>query len=193
MDLPDERYGHKLVVIRKIRRKAPLRRTSFGRFPYVHTLPKTENLPMIPSAFQEWSSPKRLAVIGTFIVAGGLVLFLNLSRDNAPARLDPVETTRSRLAKLMAEASSLAVREQRLPDGIPDIVTVPDDADGWGRAFVLTTGTEGPKKLSFVIRSSGADGELETNDDWIATVRFGDDGYGKLGPEFSDIKEPGQN
>jgi hypothetical protein len=137
-----------------------------------------------------WLSPKVLIVGGVLLVASLGVLYMNFGSSLSAPALDPIEKTRNQLAVLQSEVISFVAREQRVPTSLDEVVTKGDKSDGWDSPIVLTPGTDGPKKASFTLRSSGKDKAPETPDDWITTVIFADDGYGKLGNERSSVVEP---
>lgn len=109
---------------------------------------------------------------------------------NGPPALKPPQLTRDRLQRLTAVISAFVATEQRLPNSIEEGAGKESTVDGWGHPFTFTPGTEGSKKVSFLIRSSGADGIAENDDDQTSTIRFGNDGYGKLGVESGEMVPP---
>lgn len=141
----------------------------------------------------DWMTPKAMAIGGGIGVAFIAVVILNIMMNRPTViPMDPIETTRNRIAKIESAAIAFITGNQTMPGGLADVAKTPDDVDGWKKPFTFTPGTEGSKKTSFVIQSNGADGQPGTPDDWTTKVTFGNDGYGKLGTEKITKVEPPQ-
>jgi hypothetical protein len=141
---------------------------------------------------RELLKDKRFLILsGIVLVLAVLVTWQLVSKDkDAPPPLAPDVLTRDRLQRLTSAVSAFVANEQRLPNSIEEGARTESTKDGWNRPFTFAPGTDGPKKVSFVIRSSGADGVPDNDDDQTSTVRFGNDGYGHLGVHSGEMVPP---
>lgn len=139
---------------------------------------------------QTLKDPKAIAAVVVIVLVVMFLLLRAIMSGPPTVPLDSANKTRDRLRTLIAEFNSFVVREQRLPSTLEDGMGKLDPAlkqDGWGHEFVFSPGTAGPKKTSYVIRSGGADGIPDNEDDFVGTSIFGNDGYGNLGVHSGSI------
>lgn len=114
-----------------------------------------------------------LIVLGVLLVS---VVGYRVATSRPPA-LPPDQQTEDGIAKLASAVTAFVAQHNNPPTALSDLGSI-RTKDGWNREFSMTAAMEGLKG-SIALRSSGADGVPETEDDYVQVLRIADEGYGK--------------
>ncbi len=128
-------------------------------------------------------SPRSLALFGVLAAVAAVVAWQYLSAR--PPGIPPEDAAGDLMKRLVARMSGFVAGEQRIPESLEELnaggVERTPTGDPWGHPIAYSQHEKGPLDAEVIIRCLGMDGQAETDDDYVSTMQFGDDGYGKLG------------
>ncbi len=131
----------------------------------------------------ETKSTRTLILVGVLVVVAGVVAWQFLG--SRPAAIPADDEAGDLMKRLVARLSGFVASEQRIPESLDEIntggVERTPTKDPWGHPIAYSQSEKGPLDAEIVLRCLGKDGQPETDDDYVAAMKLGNDGYGKLG------------
>jgi hypothetical protein len=133
-------------------------------------------------------SPRTLILVGVLVLVAVVVAWQFLG--SRPPAIPADDEAGDLMKRVVARLSGFVASEQRIPESLDELnaggVEKTPTKDPWGHAMAYSQSEKGPLDAEIVLRCLGKDGQPETDDDYVSVMKFGNDGYGKLGVTSTD-------